>query len=143
AVPRARASRQTASGQVEIPNRPSAPLFRGQQGRQKTEIHYDPATHIVAMKLLVQDPNGYFIPNIRPENFAVYENGVRQQILNVNVEHAPVSLALLIEFGGRAQALNRDLSQEVSRAGRQVLNEIRNGDSLSVWKYSDKVEKLG
>src|SRR3979411_2767983 len=75
--------------QIHIPNRPANPLFKGAQGKQKTEIHFDPATRMVTMKLLVQGPNGYFIPNIRRENFVVYENGVRQQITAVDVENSP------------------------------------------------------
>lgn len=74
-----KSSSQTAGGgQIRIPNRAATPLFQSKQGQQKTEIHFDPATRTVTLKLLVQDPNGYFIPNIRPENFVVYENGVRQ-----------------------------------------------------------------
>ncbi|MGC2367423.1 MAG: hypothetical protein WA474_00065, partial [Candidatus Sulfotelmatobacter sp.] len=105
--------------QIYIPNRAANPLFTGKQGKQKTEIHFDPATGLVTLKLLVQDPNGYFIPNIRRENFVVYENGVRQQIATVDVEHPPVSLGLLIEFGGRSPGLNRYLGEEVSSAGHQ------------------------
>ena len=44
--------------QIHVPNRPSAPLFQGAQGRQKTEIHFDPTTQVVTIRLLVQDPNG-------------------------------------------------------------------------------------
>ncbi|MGC2769928.1 MAG: hypothetical protein WB607_30845, partial [Candidatus Acidiferrum sp.] len=102
-------SERPTGGQIQVPNRPTEPLFKGKQGNQKTEIHFDPATRTVTIKLLVQDPNGYFIPNIRRENFVVYENGVRQQNATVDVEHAPVSLGLLMEFGGRSPGLNRDL----------------------------------
>lgn len=42
----------------------------------------------------------------------VYENGIRQQNATVEVEHAPVSLGLLIEFGGRTPALNRELGRK-------------------------------
>ena len=48
-------------GQIRIPNRAATPLFAGKQGKQKTEISFDPATHIVTLKLLGQDPGGYFI----------------------------------------------------------------------------------
>src|ERR1700746_1494680 len=65
------------SGQIQIPNRPAVALFQGEQGKQKAEIRFDPATALVTVKMLVQDPNGYFIPNIRRDNFVVYENGVR------------------------------------------------------------------
>ena len=63
---------------LQIPNRPTA-LFAGEQGKQRTQIHFDPATSNVTMKLLVQDPSGYFIPGLHRDNFAFYENGVRQR----------------------------------------------------------------
>jgi hypothetical protein len=72
----------------------------------------------------------------------VYENGIRQQNATVEVEHAPVSLGLLIEFGGRTPALNRELGQEVSRAGEHLVDELSRGDRLAVWKYDDRVEKV-
>ena len=40
--------------QVQIPTRPAA-LFTGEQGKQRTEIHFYPTTSTVTMKLLVQD----------------------------------------------------------------------------------------
>jgi VWFA-related protein len=133
---------QAGGDEVRIPSRSSTPLFKGKQERQKTEIQFDPATRTVTIKLLVQDPNGYFIPNLRRENFVVYENGVRQQNVTVDIEHAPVSVALLMEFGGRSPGINRELGQEVSRAARQLLEVLGRDDKVAVWKYSDKVEKL-
>jgi VWFA-related protein len=133
---------QTSDGPTRIPNRASTPLFRGKQGKQKTEIHFDPATRQVTLKLLVQDPNGYFIPNIRRENFVVYENGVRQEITSVESEDAPVSLGLLLEFGGRYLPLNRALATEVPRTARQLLDLMTRQDKAGVWKYSNKVEKI-
>src|SRR5579871_4252115 len=76
-----------ANGQVRIPDRPSSALFEGEQGKQRTEIHFDLATGVVTLKLLVQDPNGYLIPDLRRENFVVYENGIRQNNATVDVEH--------------------------------------------------------
>ena len=123
---------QTGGGPVRIPNRASTPLFTGKQGPQKTEIHYDPATHLVTLKLLVQDPNGYFIPNIRRENFVVYENGVRQQIDSVDLEDAPASVGLLLEFGGRYLPLNRVLGEETPRAAQQFVDAMTRQDSAAI-----------
>jgi VWFA-related protein len=128
--------------QIHIPNRAPYPLFEGKQGRQKTEIYFDPATGMVTLKLLVQDPNGYFIPNIKRDNFVVYENGVRRQIENVEVEHPPVSLGLLLEFGGRSPGLNRLLGEQISSAGSQLLDRLEHEDKVAIWKYNGKVEKL-
>jgi|SRR5882762_1640950 len=130
------------AGQIRIPNRALTSLFTGEQGKQRTEIHFDPATGMVTIKLLVQDPSGYFIPDIRRDNFVVYENGVRQKNATVEIEHAPVSLALLLEYGGRYQGLNRALGEEVSRAGHQVLDVLGRQDKIAIWKYGDTVERL-
>ena len=137
-----RADQPKSGGQVQIPSRPTSPLFSSKQGKQKTEIHFDPPTGVVTLKLLVQDPNGYFIPNLRRENFIVYENGVRQQNATVDIEHAPVTLSVLMEFGGRAPGLNRRMGDEVSSAAQQLLDELGAEDKVTFWKYSDHVEKF-
>jgi VWFA-related protein len=142
-----RASAQTSNDsapqtQVKVPNRPSTALFQGAQGKQRTEIHFDPTTQVVTIKMLVQDPKGYFIPNIHRENFAVYENGVRQENANVEIEHAAVSLGVLLDYGGRYQALNESVGEADSAAANQLLSEISADDKVAIWTYGDKVEEI-
>jgi VWFA-related protein len=141
-TPEKQSSQPATAGQIRIPNRAPTPLFEGEQGKQRPEIHFDPATGVVTIKLMVQDPSGYFIPNIRRDNFVVYENGVRQNNATVEIEHAPVSLALLMEYGGRYQGLNKDLAEEVLRAGHQLLNVLGREDKIAIWRYADTVEQL-
>lgn len=131
-----------AHAQIQVPDRPSTSLFQGEQGKQKTEIYFDPATHVVTVKLLVQDPNGYFIPNIRRDNFAVYENGTRQHNATVEIEHAPVSLAVLMEWGGRYQALIKALADQAPRAAHQVLDELGRQDKVAIFRYGDRVDRV-
>jgi VWFA-related protein len=127
---------------IQVPNRPSTALFQGAQGKQRTEIHFDPATQVVTIKMLVQDPEGYFIPNIRRENFAVYEDGVRQENASVEIEHAAISLGVLLEYGGRYQALNESVGEADSAAANQLLGEIGADDKVAIWTYGDKVEEI-
>jgi VWFA-related protein len=131
-----------ADVRIHVPNRPSTSLFQGKQGGQKAEIYFDPDTHVVTVKLLVQDPRGYFIPNIRRDNFAVFENGVRQKNASVDVEHAAVSVGLLLEYGDRYQALNETLGTAVSTAADQFLNEIGKDDKIAIWRYGDSVQQI-
>jgi VWFA-related protein len=130
------------SSQASVPDRPPSPLFRGEQGAQQSEIKFKPATRQVTIKLHVEDPNGYFLPNLHPDNFVVYEDGVRQKNVAVEVEHAPVSIALLMEFGGRYHELNQSLAGEVDEAGRQLLNVLGHDDKVAVFKYGDQLETL-
>jgi Ca-activated chloride channel family protein len=131
-----------SAGQVHIPTRSPVTLFKGQQGKQRTEIHFDPATDTVTVKLLVQDQNGYFIPNIRRENFVVYKNGVPQKYTTVEIEHAAVLLGLLREHGGRYQGLNKLVSEEVSRDAHQLLEALGREDKVAIWQYSNNAQQL-
>ena len=127
---------------VTVPQRPEKPLYKGEQGAQRSEIEFAPGTRTVTVKLQVEDPNGYFLPNIRRENFAVFEDGVRQKIVDVEVEHAPITAALLMELGGRYSEINKLLANEVPRAGRDFLNVIGRDDKIAVFKYDDKLQTL-
>jgi VWFA-related protein len=134
---------QPGSGEVQIPNRPVKSLFRGQQGKQHTEIYFDRTTGMVTMKLLVQDPNGYFIPNLRADNFVVYENGARQQLASASVERAPASIGLLLEFASPMPGLGEALQPDISDAAHQLIRKIGANDDVTAWKYNDRVDKLG
>jgi VWFA-related protein len=96
----------------------------------------------VTIKFQVEDPNGYFLPNIRRDNFAVYEDGVRQQNVSVEIEHAAVSVALLIQFGGRYHELNRTLGLVIAQICHEFLSVIGRDDKVAVFKYGSKLEPL-
>jgi VWFA-related protein len=117
-------------------------LFAAEQGRQKAEINYDPQTRLVTLELIIQDSSGYFIPNIRRENFAVYENGIRQPEPSVDIEHAAVCAGVLVEYGGRYHALSEARASAVSMAVGQFADEIESQDTVAIWKYADRVEEL-
>jgi hypothetical protein len=126
---------------VRIPDRPAA-LFTGEQGKQRTEVRFDPATGDVTMKLLVQDPAGYLVPNLHRDNCAVFENGVREQNATVEIEHAPITLGIVMEHGGRYKGFNKTSSDEVLRAGEMLLDELGRNDKVAVWQYADTPEKI-
>ena len=125
--------------QVTVPSRPESPIYSGEQGPQKSEIEFAPVSRTVTIKLQVQDPNGYFLPNIRRENFVVYEDGVRQKNVSVEVEHAAVSIGLLLESGGRYHELNKVLGFEIPIIGRQALEVLGRNDKIAVFKYGAKL----
>jgi hypothetical protein len=128
--------------QVTVPAKPGSPLYKGEQGRQRSEVSFIPSNRAVTIKLRVEDPNGYFLPSIRPENFAVYEDGVRQKNVSVEIGHSPVYAALLLEFGGRYQEWNKELGVEIPDIGRQFLDVLGKDDKAAVITYDDKIHVL-
>ena len=140
--PKGSTQQPTPGSQVTVPSRPSAPIFTGKQGSQRSEVEFNPASRTVTLKLQVEDPNGYFLPNIRRENFAVYEDGVRQKNVTVDVEHSPVTVALLMEYGGRYHKLNEVIGGEVRQVGSQLLDVLGHDDKIAVFKYDGKLETV-
>ena len=133
----------SASAQVAVPNRPSKPLFQGRQGEQRSsEVNFDPTTRTVTMKLSVQDLNGYFVPNLHRNNFAVFEDGVQQRNVTVEVEHASITLAVLIEMGGRSQQLNNALAMEGAYLVRPLLDVLGREDKLGLFTYDDRLHTI-
>jgi VWFA-related protein len=128
--------------QVTVPSRPPNRLYKGEQIPQPPEIKFTPGSRSVTIELQVQDPNGYFLPNIRRDNFAVYEDGVRQKLETLQVEHAPVSVALLLEFGGRYHELNKTLGLEVPQIGREILSVAGRDDKVAVFTYDSKLQTV-
>lgn len=136
------ADQSKQNSQVTVPVRPSTPLFKGKQGKQASEIKFAPSSRTVTIKLRVEDPSGYFLPNIRRDDFAVYEDGVKQKIVTVEVEHAPVSVALLLELGGHYHTLNQTLALEDAQIGRGLLDEIGRADKVAIFTYDSKLHTL-
>lgn len=132
-----------AAGQVTVPDRPAKPLFQGKQTeRRSSEISFSPATNTVTLKLSVEDVNGFFVPNLRRSNFAVYENGVRQKNVSVEVEHSAVTLAVLMEMGGRSQQLNKMFASEAGYVAKPVLDVLGRDDKFAFFTYDDRLHTV-
>ena len=133
----------STAAQVTVPNRPASPLFQGAQGEQRSsDIHFDPTTRTVTMSVSVQDRNGYFVPNLHRSNFAVFEDGVRQRNVTVEIEHAPVTLAVLVEMGGRSQQLNKMLGTDAVYLTRPLLDVLGRDDKLALFTYDDSLHTV-
>ena len=128
---------------VTIPSRPATSLFKGTSSeRWSSDVSFDRRSRSVTVTLSVHDANGYFIPNLRRENFAVYEDGRRQTNVTVEIEHAPVTLALLLEGGGRYQQLNREIATEIRWVVRPLIGSLGRRDSVAVFSYADTLTTL-
>jgi VWFA-related protein len=125
------------------PQRPSESRFQSEPGTpHPLQIAFDPQTRLVTVALSVEDPDGYFIPNLRPDNFAVYEDGVLQRNATVDVEHAAVTLSVLIEGGGRYLELNKFLTTELPAVTRPLLDTLIPDDKLALLSYASTVRTL-
>lgn len=109
---------------------------------QSAQVDFAPDSRLVTLKMFVEHPEAPSLTKVHPGSFVVYEDGLRQHVVNVAVEHAPLSLEILLEYGGRYHALNEIRGEKASTAAKELLHEIGADDRVAVWKYADSVEPV-
>jgi VWFA-related protein len=86
---------------------------------------------MVSMQVLVADGNGNVITGLRPENFIIYEDGVKQDISHFSPVEANITVAMLVEFSKR----NEIFLDDVYNAMYGFVRTLRPGDWTAVVGY--------
>jgi Ca-activated chloride channel homolog len=89
AIVAAQQSRPTEQQSGESPGQQSEGGFRFRTG-----------VELVNVTATVTDDSGRFVPNLRKEDFLVYEDGAQQTITHFNADRVPVSLGIAVDTSG-------------------------------------------
>ncbi len=96
-------------------------------------------TDLVTLDIAVTDRDGNRSnAGLNREDFAVYEDGVRQRISSFDATEVPFNLVMLIDTSGST----RDDVGLMKRAARGFLNELRPQDRVAVIQFNKEVELL-
>ncbi|HKY04172.1 MAG TPA: VWA domain-containing protein [Blastocatellia bacterium] len=93
---------------------------------------------LVTVTAAVRDRNQRPVKSLKAEDFAVYEDGVRQKITHFAATEEPFSLLLLLDISGST----RDDIALIKRAARNFLTELRKEDRVGVIVFSGEVELI-
>ncbi len=124
-------ARETFDG---APQGPPGRQKRGEeeaQDRPQGQTSISVAVDLVSLQVLVQDQKGNNIMGLRPENFKVYEDNVRQEISNFSPVDANLTVVMLVEY-------SRQVSwfiYEVWEAIYGFANKLKPGDWVAVIGY--------
>ncbi len=77
---------------------------------------------------------GGFVKGLNEEDLQVYEEGVKQQILNFYSEAVPVRVVLLIDVSGST----RESQGEIRRAALRFASSLEEEDRVAIVTFSDK-----
>jgi Ca-activated chloride channel homolog len=78
------------------------------------------------------------IKSLKAEDFAIYEDGVKQKIAHFAATEEPFTLLLLLDISGST----RDEIALIKRAARNFLGELRFDDRVGVIAFSREVEMI-
>ena len=95
-------------------------------------------TELINVTATVTDASGRFVSRLRKDDFAVYEDGKRQQISHFSSERVPVSLGIVLDVSG-------SMSGEKFRAAQSALDRfmydlLAPEDEVFILGFSDRTD---
>jgi Ca-activated chloride channel homolog len=104
-------------------------------------IALDGTTGSVLVRVPAGDVNRLSL-GLRRNHFAVFEDGVPQRDVNVEIEHAPITLAVLVESGGRSHQVNELVAGHAEFVVRPVADRLGPDDKLALFTYDDQLHEV-
>ena len=105
-------------------------------GMPDYSIHVD--VPLVTVPVMVTTKDGQFIPNLKQDNFRVFEDGKPQTITDFHVQEAPITAVLLVEFA----STNYWLLSDTLQAAYSFAATLKPQDYVAVISYDMKPDIL-
>jgi VWFA-related protein len=95
-------------------------------------------TAIVRLNVGVVDQRGRPITDLQSSDFAVFENGVKQQITHFEKTTAPFSVVLLLDMSGSTKSFRQNIALSATR----FLDVLSPEDRVAVVEFYNKINLL-
>ncbi len=95
-------------------------------------------TTLVTIPVSVMDRSGRYVPNLRKENFRLWEDGVEQNVAFFASVDKPFSLVLMIDTSGST----RFRLEDIQDAAITFVSQLRQDDRVMVVSFDDDVRVL-
>src|SRR6185436_9590365 len=95
-------------------------------------------TTLVSIPVSVMDRDGKFIPNLRKENFRIWEDGAEQQVAYFQSTEKPFTVALVIDTSGSTKYR----LDEIQDAAIAFIEQLRADDRVMIVSFNDKIKVL-
>lgn len=96
------------------------------------------STSLVTVPVSVMDRSGLYIPNLKKEDFHIFENGVEQQVAYFAAVEKPFTVALVIDTSGST----RFQLEDIQNAAIAFVDQLRPGDKVMVVSFNDRINFL-
>jgi Ca-activated chloride channel homolog len=97
-----------------------------------------PKKTLVSVPVTVSDRDGLYIPNLKKDDFTIFQDGVKQEIVSFATEDEPVSIVLLLDT---SRSTERVLG-EIKKAARDFIKQLNPQDKAMIATFDSKVSIL-
>jgi len=127
--------------QVPLPDAPqqtAAPAAPATAPLPTTAPVFRAGVDLVALNVVVTEGGSKFVTGLQPENFAIYEDGVQQDVSFFAATSVPLDLAILLDTSSSMS----DKLQEVQVAANGFVSTLREGDRSMIVDIKDATKVL-
>jgi Ca-activated chloride channel homolog len=117
--------------------KPASPVTAQSPAAEQPQV-FRSNSALVALNVSVQDPSAKYVAGLQPADFAVYEDGVKQDVRFFESATVPVDLIVLIDTSSSMS----DKIDIVHDAASGFLKTLRAGDRGAVVAFADSVDVL-
>jgi VWFA-related protein len=119
------------------PPPPPEPTVKNPPGLQNFSLHVDVPVVTVDVGVILEKTH-QFVPNLKQQNFRIFEDGKPQEISNFQQIKAPITAVLLVEFAANSYAFVYDMRN----AAYTFAEQLRPDDYIAVITYDMHTEIL-
>lgn len=112
------------------PPAPEAPKLTNEPGNKTFTLNVDVPEVTVEVGVLLEKTQ-QFVPNLKPDNFKVYEDGVPQQVLGFKRTEAPITALMLLEFA----STNYNFIYDMRNAAYTFASQLRPQDYVALMTF--------
>ncbi len=112
------------------PPAPAAPKFKNPEGAGNYTLRVDVPEVTVDVGVLLEK-TGQFVPNLKPGNFRIYEDGVMQKVSGFKRVEAPITALLLCEFANT----NYNFIYDMRNAAYEFAQQLRPQDYVALMTF--------
>ena len=95
-------------------------------------------TDLVTVPLIASDANNIYVTDLRQEEFAIFEDGVQQQIAFFGKVAAPFHVVLMLDTSSSTQ----DKLKQIQQAAVAFVEQLQPADRVKVISFDDSVRDL-
>jgi VWFA-related protein len=114
-----------------------APASLGAQARPQAPV-FGTGIEIINLSLSVTDPRNNFVTDLGQRDFAVFEDGIRQELSLFTHENLPISMVLMID----TSASMEEKLQTAQAAAIKFTKTLREQDVAQVVQFNDRATTL-
>ncbi len=119
------------------PPAPAAPKFKNPEGAPNFSLRVEVPEVTVDVGVLLEKTH-QFVPNLKPSNFRVYEDGVEQKIAGFKRVEAPITALMLCEFASNGYWWWK--GQDMLNAAYAFTQQLRPQDYVALVTYDMRTQ---